>query len=49
LEDEWGVGIGGWIEVLWPMEKPLACGDIGGGAMLSWEKIAERVEELLLT
>lgn len=49
LEDEWGVKHGGWIEVLWPIEKALACGDIGGGAMLSWEKIAERVEELLLT
>lgn len=45
---EWSIGAGGWIEVLRPIEKELACGDIGGGAMCSWEIIAQRIEELLL-
>ena len=26
LEDEWGVKDGGWIKVLKPVEKELACG-----------------------
>jgi phosphopantothenoylcysteine decarboxylase len=45
--DEWNVENGGWVEVLRPIEKELACGDVGGGAMCSWEKIVERIEELL--
>lgn len=49
LEEDWGVESEGWVEVLRPIEKELACGDVGGGAMCSWEKIAERIEELLLT
>ncbi|KIW05096.1 uncharacterized protein PV09_03653 [Verruconis gallopava] len=49
LEKDWNVMNGGWVEVLRPIEKELACGDIGGGAMCSWEKICERIEELLLT
>jgi phosphopantothenoylcysteine decarboxylase len=48
LEEEWGVEHGGWIELLRPIEKELACGDVGGGAMCSWETIAKRVETLLL-
>jgi phosphopantothenoylcysteine decarboxylase len=48
LEEEWEVHKGGWVQVLRPIEKELACGDIGGGAMCSWEKIAEIVEQLLL-
>jgi phosphopantothenoylcysteine decarboxylase len=47
LEEEWGVGVeGGWVEVLRPVEKELACGDTGSGAMCSWEKIVERVREI---
>jgi phosphopantothenoylcysteine decarboxylase len=49
LEEDWGVRNGGWIEVLRPIEKELACGDVGGGAMCSWETIVKRIEELLLT
>ena len=47
LEDEWGVANGGWFEVLWPVEKQLACGDTGSGAMRNWEDIVSVVEERL--
>ncbi|RII04743.1 hypothetical protein CUC08_Gglean010992 [Alternaria sp. MG1] len=47
LEEEWGVKNGGWFEVLQPMEKELACGDIGGGAMKDWREIVEVVEQRL--
>jgi phosphopantothenoylcysteine decarboxylase len=48
LEEDWGTGTeGGWIEVLRPIDKGLACGDVGSGAMLSWELIVARVNELL--
>lgn len=47
LEEEWGVKNGGWFEVLQPMEKELACGDVGGGAMKDWREIVELVEERL--
>lgn len=43
LQEEWG-GEDGWIEMLQPMEKELACGDVGEGAMISWEKIVEAIE-----
>ncbi|KAF2635979.1 phosphopantothenoylcysteine decarboxylase [Massarina eburnea CBS 473.64] len=45
--EEWGVGNGGWFEVLRPMEKELACGDVGGGAMKDWREIVEVIEERL--
>jgi phosphopantothenoylcysteine decarboxylase len=49
LEEEWGVGVeGGWIEVLRPVEKELACGDTGSGAMCPWEKIVERIKEIVV-
>ncbi|KAF2117628.1 flavo protein [Lophiotrema nucula] len=47
LEDEWGVKSGGWFEVLLPMEKELACGDVGGGAMKDWKDIVAIVEDRL--
>jgi phosphopantothenoylcysteine decarboxylase len=47
LEEEWGVEKGGWFEVLRPMEKMLACGDTGSGAMQSWEDIVEVIERRL--
>ncbi|PVI07766.1 kinase-like protein [Periconia macrospinosa] len=47
LEEEWGVQDGGWFEVLRPMEKELACGDVGGGAMKDWKKIVEVIENRL--
>lgn len=47
LEEEWGVEKGGWFEVLRPMEKMLACGDTGSGAMQKWEEIVEVIEKRL--
>jgi phosphopantothenoylcysteine decarboxylase len=47
LQDEWGIKNGGWFEVLQPMEKELACGDVGGGAMKDWKEIVGIVEERL--
>lgn len=48
LEDEWGVRCqGGWVEVLRPQEKALACGDVGDGAMRDWTEIVKIIEERL--
>jgi phosphopantothenoylcysteine decarboxylase len=47
LSKEWGVEHGGWFEVLQPMHKELACGDVGGGAMKDWREIVGVVEERL--
>ena len=43
LEREWSA----WFEVLRPVEKTLACGDVGGGAMCEWREIVRVVEERL--
>ena len=37
----------GWVKVLKPMEKTLACGDIGDGAMMDWREIVGNIEEYL--
>ncbi len=37
----------GWITVLKPMEKELACGDVGDGAMMDWRNIVAHVEGYL--
>lgn len=49
LEEGWGVGgdANGWIEVLRPVEKTLACGDIGDGAMREWDEIVAVIAERL--
>jgi phosphopantothenoylcysteine decarboxylase len=47
LDEEWGVRNGGWFEVLQPMQKELACGDVGGGAMKDWREIVEIIEDRL--
>lgn len=58
LEEEWGVPtVGkdgtergseeGWVEVLRPQEKELACGDVGDGAMRDWREIVGVIEERL--
>jgi phosphopantothenoylcysteine decarboxylase len=50
LEEEWCTKAeGGWVETLRPIEKELACGDTGSGAMCSWEVIVSRVKELVLS
>lgn len=57
LEEEWGVCDNeedledeekeGWFEVLKPMEKTLACGDVGDGAMKDWQEIVKIIVERL--
>jgi phosphopantothenoylcysteine decarboxylase len=52
LEEDWGVrwedeANGGWFEVLRPIEKTLACGDVGSGAMMDWRDIAKIIEQRL--
>lgn len=47
LKDEWGwsdSNLEGWVTVLQPMEKALACGDVGNGAMMDWKDIVRAVE-----
>ena len=46
LEEEWG-GEQGWVEVMRPIEKTLACGDVGDGAMVGFEEIVQRIDERL--
>lgn len=49
LQEDWGIGEkgDGWIEVLSPVEKKLACGDSGDGAMREWSDIVLVVEKRL--
>lgn len=47
LEGEWSVENGGWVQVLRPVEKELACGDTGSGAMADWKSIVMVIEERL--
>lgn len=51
LEEEWGVNGAkpdeGWVEVLRPQVKTLACGDVGQGGMRDWQEIVRIIEERL--
>ncbi|KAL8738987.1 MAG: hypothetical protein Q9181_000269 [Wetmoreana brouardii] len=49
LQEDWGVegGPDGWVEVLKPIEKTLACGDSGDGAMVDWTNIVSVIETRL--
>ncbi|KAI1395580.1 flavoprotein [Hypoxylon fuscum] len=38
---------GGWFEVLRPIQKTLACGDAGTGAMMDWKDIVAVIEDRL--
>lgn len=44
LVDEWGVKNGGWIEMLAPIQKGLACGDVGSGGMREWKAVVGDIE-----
>ena len=46
LEEDWAVDQehNGWIELLRPVEKTLACGDTGNGAMREWSEIISVIE-----
>ena len=43
LEKDWGQSEDGWVSVLRPMEKELACGDVGDGAMMDWQEIVRHL------
>ncbi|TKA49175.1 hypothetical protein B0A54_01251 [Friedmanniomyces endolithicus] len=47
LAEDWAVENGGWFEVLRPIEKELACGDTGSGAMHDWKLIVATIERRL--
>lgn len=49
LEKDWDVDKehDGWIELLRTVEKTLACGDAGDGAMREWSEIVSVTEERL--
>ncbi|KAK3113554.1 hypothetical protein LTR53_009039 [Teratosphaeriaceae sp. CCFEE 6253] len=47
LETDWSVRNGGWFDVLRPVEKQLACGDTGSGAMHDWKLIVTKIESVL--
>ncbi|KAI4189395.1 MAG: hypothetical protein L6R41_001503 [Letrouitia leprolyta] len=49
LEEDWGVdgSLQGWVEILQPVQKILACGDSGNGAMREWSDIVTVIEKRL--
>ena len=49
LEKDWGVNGDpeGWAEVLEPIQKTLACGDVGDSAMHDWRDIVDVIETWL--
>ncbi|KAG5949910.1 hypothetical protein E4U53_005649 [Claviceps sorghi] len=46
LEEDWG-GEDGWVQVLRPVAKVLACHDVGEGAMVEWQEIVRVAEDML--
>jgi phosphopantothenoylcysteine decarboxylase len=47
LDEDWGEGEDGWVTILRPTEKELACGDTGDGAMMDWNHIVELVVQYM--
>lgn len=50
LRDEWGWSESnpqGWVTVLPPIEKNLACGDVGSGGMMEWKDIVTAIESYM--
>lgn len=47
IDQDWTDGEESSVILLRPMEKELACGDTGDGAMMDWKQIVARVEEHL--
>lgn len=47
LQHEWGQDEDGWVTVLSPIDKGLACGDVGSGAMMEWGNIVDEVRKYL--
>lgn len=50
LRDEWGWNDSnpdGWVTVLYPIDKSLACGDVGTGGMMDWREIVHAIQDYL--
>jgi len=47
IDQDWTAEEESSVILLKPMEKELACGDTGDGAMMDWKQIVARVEEYL--
>lgn len=50
LRGEWGWSESnpeGWVTVLDPIDKSLACGDVGTGGMMDWREIVRVIREYL--
>ncbi|CAG8043211.1 unnamed protein product [Penicillium olsonii] len=50
LRDEWGWSESnpqGWVTVLPPIEKNLACGDVGSGGMMEWKDIVRVIQDYI--
>ncbi|KAJ5231420.1 uncharacterized protein N7469_006008 [Penicillium citrinum] len=50
LRDEWGksdANPDGWVTILPPIEKSLACGDAGTGGMMDWRDIVKHIRSYL--
>ncbi|KAI7497400.1 flavoprotein [Hortaea werneckii] len=47
LNSDWAISNGGWIEVLDPIQKEIACGDTGAGGMHEWKSIVASIERRL--
>lgn len=47
IDEDWTDGEESSVIVLRPVEKTLACGDTGDGAMMDWKQIVTRVEDHL--
>lgn len=50
LRDEWGWSESnpqGWVTVLPPIEKNLACGDVGSGGMMEWKDIVLVIQDYI--
>lgn len=50
LQEDWGytdLNPEGWVTVLSPIVKSLACGDVGTGAMMDWRDVVRIVQEHL--
>ncbi|GAB1742626.1 hypothetical protein NU219Hw_g8164t1 [Hortaea werneckii] len=47
LSSDWAIGNGGWVEMLDPIQKEIACGDTGAGGMHEWKSIVASIEKRL--
>lgn len=44
LQETWG-GDDGWFELLLPISRSMACGDVGDGAMVLWDTVVKAIDD----